>query len=146
MTTGTLRALRSLPMAAVVMPLPTELTTPPVMKMYLAVMYPQSQGASSPTKDDNGSRFWMEGAGGRGKNLDSRLGTQDLGWRGTRYEVRGTRCEVRGTRCEVRGARYEVRGTRCEVRGARYEVRGVGYEVRGTRGEVRGADGKGESL
>src|SRR5256885_11240028 len=103
-------------MAAVVMPLPTELTTPPVMKMYLAVMYPQSEGASSPTKDDNGSRFWMEGAGGRGKNLDSRLGTQDLGWRGARYEVRGARYEVRGTR-------YEVRGTRCEVRDGGRRVR-----------------------
>src|SRR5207247_10330937 len=119
MTTGTLRALRSLPMAAVVMPLPTELTTPPVMKMYLAVMYPQSQGASSPTKDDNGSRFWMEGAGGRGKNLDSRLGTQDLGWRGTRYEVRGTRCEVRGARYEGGGTGEQVRVTRQGVRGER---------------------------
>src|SRR5438034_642259 len=105
MTTGTLRAFRRRPMAAVVMPLPTELTTPPVMKMYLAVMYPQSEGASSPTKDDNGSRFWMEGAGGRGKNLDSRLGTQDLGWRGTRYEVRGTRYEVRDGGRRVRSSR-----------------------------------------
>src|SRR5438552_18760541 len=99
------------------MPLPTELTTPPVMKMYLAVMYPQSEGASSPTKDDNGSRFWMEGAAGRGKNLDSRLGTQDLGWRGTRYEVRGRSYEVRGTRYEVRCRAYEDRGGRCAARG-----------------------------
>src|SRR5437870_12328069 len=128
-------------MAAVVMPLPTELTTPPVMKMYLAVMYPQSEGASSPTKDDNGSRFWMEGAGGRGKNLDSRLGTQDLGWRGARYEVRGTRYEVRGTRYEVRGARYEVRGTRYEVRGARAEVRGARREEGGAGSEEGGAGG-----
>src|SRR5947208_5708055 len=137
MTTETLRALRRRPMAAVVMPLPTELTTPPVMKMYLAVMYPQSEGASSPTNDDSGSRFWMEGAGGRGKNLDSRLGTQDLGWRGTRYEVRGTRYEVRGARYEVRGARYEVRGTRYEVRGTRYEVRDGGRRVRSGRPVAR---------
>src|SRR6266540_1513699 len=73
MTTGTLRALRRRPMAAVVMPLPTELTTPPVMKMYLAVMYPQSEGAfvvlrlaqDRPTKDDSGFGWEMEDAGSR---------------------------------------------------------------------------------
>ena len=51
-------------MAAVVMPLPTELTTPPVMKMYLAVMYPQSEGASSPTNDDSGAARGGQGFGG----------------------------------------------------------------------------------
>src|SRR5207253_1733732 len=111
---------------------------PPVMKMYLAVMYPQSEGASSPTKDDNGSRFWMEGAGGRGKNLglatrDSRLGM-------ARYEVRGARYEVRGARYEVRGTRYEVRGTRYEVRGAKpFDGRPPGQDAqRERRNDVRG--------
>src|SRR5436190_17118689 len=64
-------------MAAVVMPLPTELTTPPVMKMYLAVMYPQSEGASSPTKDDSGAGGGGQGFGG---------GSDELEVRSTRYE------------------------------------------------------------
>src|SRR3990172_3229066 len=48
MTTETPRDLRSLPMAAVVMPLPTELTTPPLTNMYLVAICPLAGGLLSP--------------------------------------------------------------------------------------------------
>src|SRR5438445_6435518 len=44
METVTLRDLRRRPMAAVVMPLPTELTTPPVTNMYFVPTKPPSSG------------------------------------------------------------------------------------------------------
>src|SRR3990172_8381614 len=54
-TTGMLRDLRILPMAAVVMPLPTELTTPPVTNMYLVVpIYPLLGASPQPNRHDTG--------------------------------------------------------------------------------------------
>src|SRR5438105_8531650 len=98
MTTETLRALRRRPMAAVVMPLPTELTTPPVMKMYLAVMYPQSEGASSSFDSLRTGPPMMIAeraeAGKSWRTLDWGLGTQDLGRQRARYDVRGASCEA----------------------------------------------------
>src|SRR5581483_7609330 len=44
METETLRDLRMRPRAAVVMPLPTELTTPPVTKMYLGIRSSRRRG------------------------------------------------------------------------------------------------------
>src|SRR3972149_4916509 len=54
MTTEMLRDLRILPMAAVVMPLPTELTTPPVTNIYLVPIYPPSAGPPQPDNHDTG--------------------------------------------------------------------------------------------
>src|SRR4029450_1184669 len=99
-----LRALRRRPMAAVVMPLPTELTTPPVMKMYLAVMYPQSEGAcrARPRKMIAGLAGGWKGLRVGLRTRDSGRRTQDSGlraWRDTRRTTYGY---------EVRGARYEA--------------------------------------
>src|SRR4029453_13035601 len=100
-----LRALRRRPMAAVVMPLPTELTTPPVMKMYLAVMYPQSEGACRARP-----RKMIAGLAGGWKGLRVGLRTRDSGLR-TQDSGLGTQGLARHSTYDVR-----VRGTRCEVR------------------------------
>src|SRR3989304_8089512 len=64
MTTGTLRDLRILPMVAVVMPLPTELTTPPVTKMYLVDMYPLAGGYLRPEQMIQDARRGLQGCRG----------------------------------------------------------------------------------
>src|SRR3990172_482302 len=78
METGTLRLLRMRPMAAVVIPLPTELTTPPVTKMYFIGPYIKGQRHREvpPTKHLSGEavgvstpvrrRYWRPSRSNRG--------------------------------------------------------------------------------
>src|SRR3990172_547733 len=81
MATLTPRALRIRPMAAAVTPLPTELTTPPVQKMYLGMFHPfllTQTAANDPTH--------KERRGGEGIGCLAPRRRIRIGWSSTLHE------------------------------------------------------------